>query len=104
MQVQLSPEINRINRNRTAEEMYDIFRKSDKFELRNAPETRDTALVDYDDIFDAKNAYEHLSFFNVCNWYLVVLYYQASKAFKKIYIEKKQEEIDKMKSKYGINT
>ena len=33
----------------------------------------------YDDIFDAKNACEHLSGFNVCNRYLVVLYYQPHK-------------------------
>ncbi|KAI4460604.1 splicing factor 3b [Holotrichia oblita] len=89
--VRLPPEINRILYVRnlpykiTAEEMYDIF-------------------VVYEDIFDAKNACDHLSGFNVCNRYLVVLYYQASKAFKKTDLEKKQEEIDKMKSKYGINT
>lgn len=33
----------------------------------------------YEDIFDAKNACDHLSGFNVCNRYLVVLYYQANK-------------------------
>lgn len=33
----------------------------------------------YEDIFDAKNACEHLSGFNVCNRYLVVLYYQPHK-------------------------
>ena len=33
----------------------------------------------YEDIFDAKNACEHLSGFNVCGRYLVVLYYQVSK-------------------------
>lgn len=70
----------------------------------NTPDTRGTAFVVYEDIFDAKNACDHLSGFNVCNRYLVVLYYQSSKAFKKTDIEKKQEEIDKMKSKYGIST
>ena len=33
----------------------------------------------YEDIFDAKNACDHLSGFNVCNRYLVVLYYQPNK-------------------------
>lgn len=70
----------------------------------NTPETRGTAFVVFEDIFDAKNACDHLSGFNVCNRYLVVLYYQSSKAFKKTDLEKKQEEIDKMKSKYGIST
>ena len=37
------------------------------------------AFVVYDDIFDAKNACDHLSGFNVQGRYLIVLYYQASK-------------------------
>lgn len=32
----------------------------------------------YDDIYDAKAAVDHLSGFNVCGRYLIVLYYQAS--------------------------
>lgn len=46
----------------------------------NTPETRGTAYVVYEDIFDAKNACDHLSGFNVCNRYLVVLYYNANRA------------------------
>lgn len=87
--------------------MYDIFGKYGairQIRVGNTPETRGTAFVVYEDIFDAKNACDHLSGFNVCNRYLVVLYYQANKAFKKTDLDKKQEEIDKMKSKYGINT
>lgn len=48
-----------------------------KFSRGNTPETRGTAFVVYEDIFDAKNACDHLSGFNVCNRYLVVLYYQV---------------------------
>ena len=70
----------------------------------DTPETRGTAFVVYEDIFDAKNACDHLSGFNVCGRYLVVLYYQANKAFKKIDTDKKQGELDKVKTKYGINT
>lgn len=111
--VRLPPEINRILYVRnlpykiTGEEMYDIFGKYGairQIRVGNTPDTRGTAFVVYEDIFDAKNACDHLSGFNVCNRYLVVLYYQASKAFKKTDLEKKQEEIDKMKSKYGIST
>ncbi|CAH3133422.1 unnamed protein product [Porites lobata] len=69
----------------------------------NAPETRGTAFVVYEDIFDAKNACDHLSGFNVCNRYLVVLYYQSTKAFQKLDKEKKRQELEKMKEKYGIN-
>lgn len=77
----------------------------DSFNLRgNTPETKGTAFVVYEDIFDAKNACDHLSGFNVCNRYLVVLYYQATKAFKKLDAEKKLDELEKMKAKYGLNT
>ncbi|CAH3133393.1 unnamed protein product [Porites lobata] len=73
--------------------------------LGNAPETRGTAFVVYEDIFDAKNACDHLSGFNVCNRYLVVLYYQSTKdkAFQKLDKEKKRQELEKMKEKSGIN-
>lgn len=69
----------------------------------NTPETRGTAFVVYEDIFDAKNACDHLSGFNVCNRYLVVLYYQPTKAFKKVDTDKKKEEIEQMKAKFGLN-
>lgn len=69
----------------------------------NTPETRGTAFVVYEDIFDAKNACDHLSGFNVCNRYLVVLYYQSTKAFKRLDVDKKQDELDQMKAKYNIN-
>lgn len=38
----------------------------------------------YDDIYDAKTAVDHLSGFNVANRYLIVLYYNTSKATKKV--------------------
>lgn len=70
--------------NISAEEMYDIFGKYGairQIRIGNTPETKGTALVIYEDIFDAKNACDHLSGFNVCNRYLVVLYYQRNKVF-----------------------
>merc|ERR1712083_756374 len=91
--VRLPPEVNRVLYVRnlpykiTAEEMYDIFGKYGairQIRVGNTPETRGTAFVIYEDIFDAKNACDHLSGFNVCNRYLVVLYYNASKAFEKL--------------------
>ena len=49
---------------------YDIFGKYGairQIRVGNTPETRGTAFVVYEDIFDAKNACDHLSGFNVCN-------------------------------------
>ncbi|CAH1772573.1 unnamed protein product [Owenia fusiformis] len=111
--VRLPPEVNRILYIRnlpykiTAEEMYDIFGKYGairQIRVGSTPETKGTAFVVYEDIFDAKNACDHLSGFNVCNRYLVVLYYQPNKAFKKMDTEKKKDELDAMKSKYGLST
>merc|ERR1712244_39636 len=111
--VRLPPEVNRVLYVRnlpykiTAEEMYDIFGKYGairQIRLGNTPETKGTAFVVYEDIFEAKAACDHLSGFNVCNRYLVVLYYQSTRAFKKTDTEKKKEELDKMKSKYGLAT
>ncbi|XP_011496962.1 PREDICTED: splicing factor 3B subunit 6-like protein [Ceratosolen solmsi marchali] len=110
--VRLPPEVNRVLYIRnlpykiTAEEMYDIFGKYGairQIRVGNTAETRGTAFVVYEDIFDAKNACDHLSGFNVCNRYLVVLYYQSNKAFKHVDIEKKMEEIDKIKTKYNLD-
>ena len=111
--VRLPPEVNRVLYVRnlpykiTAEEMYDIFGKYGairQIRVGNTPETRGTAFVVYEDIFDAKNACDHLSGFNVCNRYLVVLYYQSNKAFKKVDAEKKEAELLAMKAKYGLAT
>ena len=131
--VRLPPEVNRVLYVRnlpykiTSEEMYDIFGKYGairQIRVGNTPETRGTAFVVYEDIFDAKNACDHLSGFNVCNrWvsildkmiifvfiisklvrYLVVLYYQANKAFEKMDAAKKEADLQKMKEKYNLNT
>ncbi|KAL5013123.1 hypothetical protein ScPMuIL_007393 [Solemya velum] len=111
--VRLPPEVNRILYVRnlpykiTGDEMYDIFGKYGairQIRIGNTTDTKGTAFVIYEDIFDAKNACDHLSGFNVCNRYLVVLYYQSVKAFKKIDEQKKKEDLDKMQHKYGLNT
>ncbi len=47
-------------------------------------ETRGTAYVVYEDIYDAKNACDHLSGFNVANRYLIVLYWSKQHMQKKV--------------------
>jgi pre-mRNA branch site protein p14 len=49
----------------------------------NAKGTRGTAFVVYEDIYDAKNAYDHLNGFQVGGKYLVALYYQPDRGAKK---------------------
>lgn len=52
--------------------------------LGSSKETRGTAYIVYEDIYDAKEACEHLSGFNVANRYLIVLYFNPAKHSRKI--------------------
>lgn len=52
----------------------------------SSKDTRGTAYVVYEDIYDAKNAVDHLSGFNVANRYLIVLYYSKTKQTKKVHL------------------
>jgi pre-mRNA branch site protein p14 len=109
--VKLPPEVNRVLYVRNLpykisnEEMYDIFGKYGPIrQIRkgNSNDTKGTAFVVFDDIFDAKSAVDHLSGFNVAGRYLVVLYYQARKFQEKIDTDKARAEIDELKERYNI--
>mmetsp|Transcript_8059 Transcript_8059/g.18410 ORF Transcript_8059/g.18410 Transcript_8059/m.18410 type:complete len:130 (-) Transcript_8059:208-597(-) len=106
----LPPEVNRILFVRnlpfkiTAEELYDLFGRYGAIrQIRkgNTKDTRGTAFVVYEDIYDAKNACDNLSGFHVLDRYLIVLYYQPNKQTKKVLLEKQQEELEKIKAKFG---
>ena len=70
--------------------------------MGDKPDTRGTAFVVYEDIYDAKNAVDHLSGFNVCGRYLVVLYYQAAKMQKRMDTDAKKRELEDLKQKYNV--
>lgn len=57
----------------------------------------------YEDIYDAKNAQEHLSGFNVQNRYLIVLYHQNKRQTQKLSTKKQEEDLRKMQEKYGVD-
>jgi pre-mRNA branch site protein p14 len=64
------------------DELYDIFGKYGairQIRLGNAPGTRGTAYVVYEDVYDAKAAHDHLSGFSVAGRYLVCGYLKQSK-------------------------
>ena len=87
----------------TPEEMYDLFGKYGairQIRMGNAKDTKGTAFVVYEDIYDAKNAVDHLSGFNVCGRYLVVLYYQPTKMQKKLDETRKRQELEVLKQKW----
>jgi pre-mRNA branch site protein p14 len=110
--VRLPPEVNRIIYIRnlpwkiSPEEMYDIFGKYGpirQIRLGNTQQTRGRAYVCYEDIYDAKNAVDHLSGFNVGGRYIVVLYH--SKARQEVMnTEKKKADLEKMKKTHGVTS
>mmetsp|Transcript_27425 Transcript_27425/g.59075 ORF Transcript_27425/g.59075 Transcript_27425/m.59075 type:complete len:134 (-) Transcript_27425:350-751(-) len=103
----LPPEVNRILYVRnlpftmTTEELYGIFGKYGAvFQIRMGEkhkDTRGTAFVVYEDIYDAKAAVDHLSGFNVAGRYLVVLYYQPAKFQRRAEAEEKQKELEELR-------
>ena len=108
----LPPEVNRalyvrnLPFNITSEEMYDIFGKYGairQIRLGCNKDTRGTAYVVYEDIYDAKNAVDHLSGFNVANRYLIVLYYNPARMGKKQDQSRKAAEIAALQAKHGVD-
>ena len=70
--------------------------------LGDKQDTRGTAFVIYEDIYDAKNAVDHLSGFNVCGRYLIVLYFQPKKMAKATDNLQKRAELEALKEKFGL--
>lgn len=108
--VRLPPDVNRILFVRnlpfkiTSEEIYEIFGKYGSIRqvrIGNAPETKGTGFVVYEDIYDAKNACENLSGYNVMGRYLIVLYFQPNKQTRKHDLDRKERELRELKAKYG---
>ena len=68
--------------------------------------TRGSAFVVYEDVYDAKNAVDHLNGFNVNGRYLVVLYYQPNRGESKkpasATDEPAQKDIEYLKQKYHV--
>jgi len=110
----------------TPDDLYDIFGRYGairQIRLGNTPTTRGKAYVVYEDIFDAQRAVTHLNGFNVMGRYLVVLYWKGEKEREKgsgvgvgasasasasggvkEELEKKKQEIERMKQTFGVTT
>jgi pre-mRNA branch site protein p14 len=102
----LPPEVNRVLFVRnlpfkiSADEMYELFGKYGpirQIRMGSSKATVGTAFVVYDDIFDAKNACDHLSGFSIKDRYLIVLYHQTSKQLKKTDLDAKEQEVSDLK-------
>jgi len=88
----------------TSEEIYDIFGKFGairQVRIGTASNTKGTAFVVMEDIYDAKMARDKLSGFNVCGRYLNILYFQPKRG-KSIDIEAKRMELEALRKQHNI--
>lgn len=109
-QMRLPPEVNRILYVRnlptkiTPEQLYEIFGKYGPIkQIRRgiAPDTKGTAFVAYEDIYDAKNAVDHLNGFNIGGKFLIAVYFQKEKMMKRIETRRARQELENLKKKIG---
>jgi len=105
-QFRLPPEVNRVLYVRnlpvkiTSEQLYEVFGKYGAIrQIRRgiAPDTKGSAFVIYEDIFDAKNALERLKGLNIGGKYLTVNYFNKEKMLKKIELKKAKKNLENIK-------
>ena len=90
----------------TDEEMYGIFGRYGavrQVRIGDTPQTKGTAYVVYEDIFDARNAQGQLSGYNLKNRYLVVSYHHEKKMRTKMSVEEQEEELRRMQQAAGVD-
>ncbi|TNY21605.1 hypothetical protein DMC30DRAFT_195127 [Rhodotorula diobovata] len=109
--VKLSPDVNRIlfvknlNYKTTGEDLYDLFGKYGSIRqvrLGREAKAKGTAFVVYEDVMDAKNAFDSLNGFHLMDRYLVVLYHQPTKQAAKMDLARREKELAELKAKHNI--
>lgn len=107
-QMRLPSEVNRIIYVKnlptkiTSDQLYEIFGKYGALrQIRKgiAGDTKGSAFIVYEDIFDAKNAMDHLKGLQVGGKYLIVHYFDKERILKKIEVRKAKQEIENLKKK-----
>lgn len=107
----LPPEVNRILYVRnlpfkiSSDDLYDIFGKYGairQIRIGTEKKTKGSAFIIYEDIFDAKNAVENLSGFNVGGRYLVILYYKPEKREEREAVAQQRRDLEKLKQAHGL--
>ncbi|GAA5822923.1 hypothetical protein JCM11251_004425 [Rhodosporidiobolus azoricus] len=109
--VKLSPDVNRIlfvknlNYKVTGEDLYDLFGKYGSLRqvrLGREAKAKGTAFVVYEDVMDAKSAYDHLNGFHLQDRYLVVLYHKPAQQAAKLDLARREKELEKLKKEHNI--
>ncbi|KAM0792402.1 hypothetical protein ACM66B_005081 [Microbotryomycetes sp. NB124-2] len=107
----IPPDANRIlfvknlNYKTRGDDLYDLFGKYGairQIRLGNGPKTRGTAFVVFEDLVDAKQAYDHLNGFHLQERYLVVLYHKPEREANKADLARRERELAEQKKKFNI--
>ncbi|GAA6042792.1 hypothetical protein JCM8097_007482, partial [Rhodosporidiobolus ruineniae] len=92
----------------TGEDVYDLFGKYGSIRqvrLGREGKAKGTAFVVYEDVMDAKSAYDHLNGFHLQDRYLVVLYHKpsvVSAQAAKLDLARREKELEELKKKHNI--
>ena len=71
--------------------------------MSDSSETKGTAIVVYEDIYDAAKACKHLSSFNVKGRYIVVVYYKPEKKLAAKDPAQQLAELEQLRKKHKID-
>ncbi len=71
--------------------------------MGDTQQTKGSAYVIYEDIFDARNAQGQLSGYNLKNRYLVVNYHHEKKRLSRMSVEEQEEELRQMQQAAGVD-
>lgn len=90
----------------TDEKLYETFGRYGSIrQIRKGTDTdtRGSAFVVYDDIYDAKDAVESLNGFKISDRYITVFYHEQSRLQSKIEVSSRQQYIERLKKKHGLD-
>ncbi|PWN46626.1 hypothetical protein IE53DRAFT_391209, partial [Violaceomyces palustris] len=86
-------------------DLYELFGRYGairQIRLGDAPKTKGTAFVVFEEVADAKSALDHLNGFHLQERYIVVLFHMPSRQAAKADLAKREAELERLKAKHDI--
>ena len=105
--------VKNLNYNTSGADLYEVFGRYGairQVRIGDAPQTRGTAYVVFEEIGDARNALNNLNGFNLQDRYIVgaymltVLYHVQSRVLGKGSLAQREEELARAKQQHGIDS
>lgn len=98
--------VKNLNYNTSGADLYEVFGRYGairQVRIGDAPQTRGTAYVVFEEIGDARNALNNLNGFSLHERYIVVLYHVQARALGKGSLAQREEELARAKQQHGID-